>query len=59
MSTNAPPIHEPWLIDKKTGKLVSMPWILWLQQVATEISSPGVQGAQGPQGPQGPQGLAA
>ena len=34
MSTNAPPIREPWKLDP-TGKLVSMPWILWLQQLAT------------------------
>ena len=34
MSTNAPPIREPWKLDP-TGKLVSMPWILWLQQLAS------------------------
>ena len=32
MST--PPIREPWRTDKE-GKLVSLPWILWLQQLAT------------------------
>lgn len=28
----APPIREPWKIDQ-TGRLVSVPWILWLQQI--------------------------
>lgn len=32
---SAPPIREPWTTDQ-TGKLVSMPWILWLQQLASE-----------------------
>ena len=36
MSTNAPPIREPWKLDP-TGKLVSMPWILWLQQLASSV----------------------
>lgn len=31
---SAPPIREPWKLDP-TGKLVSMPWILWLQRLAT------------------------
>jgi hypothetical protein len=34
MSANPPPIREPWKTDK-TGKLVSMPWVLWLQQLAS------------------------
>ena len=34
MSTSPPPIRESWKLDP-TGKLVSMPWILWLQQLAT------------------------
>ncbi len=34
MSTSPPPIREAWKTDK-TGKLVSLPWILWLQQLAT------------------------
>jgi hypothetical protein len=34
VSMSAPPIREPWKTDK-TGKLVSMPWILWLQQLAS------------------------
>lgn len=33
MSFNAPPIREPWKTDKD-GKLVSLPWILWLQELA-------------------------
>lgn len=33
MSTSSPPIREPWRLDD-TGKLVSLPWILWLQRVA-------------------------
>mgnify|MGYP001596289116 CR=1 FL=1 len=36
MSTNAPPIREPWKLGP-TGKLVSMPWILWLQQLASSV----------------------
>lgn len=35
---NAPPIHEPWKTDK-TGKIVSIPWILWLQRLATELTA--------------------
>ena len=35
---SAPPIHESWKTDK-TGKLVSMPWILWLQQLAAGRAS--------------------
>lgn len=31
---SAPPIREPWKTDK-AGKLISLPWILWLQQLAT------------------------
>lgn len=31
---SAPPIREPWRTDKE-GKLVSLPWILWLQQLAS------------------------
>jgi len=33
MSLRPPPIREPWKLDP-TGKLVSIPWILWLQQLA-------------------------
>lgn len=28
-----PPIQEPWKIDER-GRLVSTPWILWLQEVS-------------------------
>ena len=34
MSTSPPPIREPWKTDK-AGRLISIPWILWLQQLAT------------------------
>ena len=34
MSASPPPIREPWKLDP-TGKLISLPWILWLQQLAT------------------------
>jgi hypothetical protein len=34
VSTSPPPIREPWKTDKD-GKLISLPWILWLQQLAT------------------------
>lgn len=34
MSANDPPIREPWKTDK-TGKLVSLPWILWLRQLSS------------------------
>jgi hypothetical protein len=33
MSTSPPPIREPWKTDKD-GKLISLPWVLWLQQLA-------------------------
>lgn len=33
MIISPPPIREPWALDEK-GKLVSIPWILWLQQLA-------------------------
>jgi len=29
-----PPIREPWKTDKE-GRLISLPWILWLQQLAS------------------------
>ena len=37
---SAPPIREPWKLDQ-TGKLVSMPWILWLQQLSTSVQTDG------------------
>ena len=33
MIVSPPPIREPWVLDSK-GKLTSIPWILWLQQLA-------------------------
>lgn len=33
MSVSPPPIREPWALDAN-GKLISIPWILWLQQLA-------------------------
>ncbi len=34
MSVIPPPIRESWKTDKD-GKLISLPWILWLQQLAS------------------------
>jgi hypothetical protein len=33
MSLNSPPIRDPWKLDEN-GKLVSLPWLLWLQRIA-------------------------
>ncbi len=32
---NAPPIRESWKLDP-TGKLISLPWTLWLQQLTSD-----------------------
>jgi len=42
---SAPPIREPWKTDKE-GKLISLPWILWLQQMASVGSSDGVASSE-------------
>lgn len=34
MIISPPPIREPWKTDGD-GKLISLPWILWLQQLAS------------------------
>lgn len=37
MAVNAPPIREPWTTDE-TGRLISVPWILWLQQIVVHVA---------------------
>lgn len=43
---SAPPIREPWKTDE-AGKLVSLPWILWLQKVASNTEDIVLKSADG------------